>query len=53
MTFSDIYALWREEKAKTVKPASFSTYVLIAESYVLPYVAEKTGHLQISVSDLR
>ncbi|MBR1570461.1 MAG: tyrosine-type recombinase/integrase [Bacteroidales bacterium] len=43
MTFSDIYALWREEKAKTVKPASFSTYVLIAESYVLPYVAEKTA----------
>ena len=41
MTFSEIYALWKEEKARTLKKASYSTYVLTVDSYILPMLADK------------
>lgn len=40
MTFSEIYILWKAKKQMTLKPASFSTYILLTEKYILPQVGE-------------
>ena len=41
MTFSEIYALWKEEKARTLNKSSYSTYVLTVDTYILPMLADK------------
>ena len=41
MTFSEIYALWKEEKARTLNKSSYSTYVLTVDTYILPTLADK------------
>ena len=41
MTFAEVYAAWKTEYSKKVKPNSFSTYVFLIEKHFLPYLAEK------------
>ena len=35
MTLTEVYNNWKAEKSKTIKPTSFSTYVLLMEKPVL------------------
>lgn len=50
MTIGQLYPLWRETKRASLKPASYSTYVLLAERHILPAVGDKEG---MTAEDLR
>ncbi len=41
MTLSEVYASWKQEKSKSVKPTTFSLYVIEMEKHVLPYLGDK------------
>lgn len=41
MTINALYNLWKEEKRGGLKPASLSTYTVLAERYILPAVGEQ------------
>lgn len=41
MTLTEVYTHWKAEKSKTIKPTSFSTYVLLMEKHVLPQLGGK------------
>ena len=40
-TLKEIYSIWKETKKMQVKPASYATYVVLAECHVIPDL----GHL--------
>ena len=41
MTFSEVYSEWKSEKSKTLKPTSYSTYVLMVDKHILPHIGHK------------
>ena len=41
MTIRKLYNLWMEEKRSGLRPASLSTYTVLAERYILPAVGEQ------------
>ena len=41
MTIKALYKLWLEERRGGLRPASLSTYTLLAERYILPLVGEQ------------
>lgn len=53
MTVKDIYSDWLSQKAKTFKPATLSTYVLLVEKHILPHMADKEGITQDDVQAMR
>ena len=47
MTFGEIALLWRDEKKAYVKPASYSSYMLLLNKHLLP-AFEKNTHIEES-----
>lgn len=41
MKLQEVYKLWIAEKAKTLRPVSLSTYMLVAEKQILPVLGKK------------
>ena len=41
MTFQEVYEAWKADKQKTLRPATFSTYVFLVEKHILPQIADK------------
>ena len=53
MTLTEVYNNWKAEKSKTIKPTSFSTYVLLMEKHVLPQLGDKETLTQEDVESFK
>lgn len=51
--FSAIYTAWKKGKQATLKPASYSTYVLLAEKYLLPKLKDKETITEADMEAIR
>ena len=53
MTFKEVYAAWKAEKKTSIRPSSFSTYVILMEKHVLPLIADKGPITESDVTAVR
>ena len=53
MTFKEVYAAWKAEKKTSIRPSSFSTYVILMEKHVLPLIANKGPITESDVTVVR
>ena len=53
MTFKEVYAAWKAEKKTSIRPSSFSTYVILMEKHVLPLIADKEPITEEDVNAVR